>query len=77
MSGPCSCQFVLDLLLLTLGMVIFPDPGVQCVFIHAKVTRRLGNGLSRLHSQFDRPLLEFRGIFFRRSWLIEHTSYAA
>jgi len=36
---------VLDLLLLTLGAVIRPDPRVQCVFIHAQVTCGLGNGL--------------------------------
>src|SRR5262249_30257952 len=59
-------MFVLALLLLTLGTVIFPDPDGQCVFIHAKVRRRLGNGLSRLPSQFDCPLLAFREIFFRR-----------
>ena len=41
-------MFVLDLLLLTLGAVIFPDPGVECIFIHAQVTRGLGNRLIRV-----------------------------
>src|SRR4029434_9531828 len=59
-------SFVLDLLLLTLGTMILPDPGVERVFIHAQVTSGLGNGLIRLHGQFHRAFLEFCGIFFRR-----------
>src|ERR671925_2320193 len=59
-------MFVLDLLLLPLGAVICPDPGVQRVFIHTQVTRGLGNGLIRLNGQFHRAFLEFSGIFFRR-----------
>jgi hypothetical protein len=46
-------MFVLDLLLLTLCTVIFPDPGVERIFIDPKITGRLGNGLIRLDSQFN------------------------
>src|SRR4029434_9500985 len=59
-------SFVLDLLLLTLGTMILPDPGVERVFIHAQITSGLGNGLIRLHGQFHGALLEFCGIFFGR-----------
>ena len=56
----------MDLGLLALSTMIFPDPGVQRIFIHAEVTRGLRNGLFRLDRQFYCTLLKFRGIFFRR-----------
>src|SRR4029434_5911293 len=59
-------SFVLDLLLLTLGTMILPDPGVERVFIHAQITSGQGNGLIRLHGQFHGAFLEFCGIFFGR-----------
>src|SRR5215475_287529 len=58
-------MFVLDLLLLPLGAVIFPNPRVERVFIHAKVTRGLGNGLIRLDGQLHRAFLKCSGILFR------------
>src|SRR5918912_3677861 len=57
---------VVDLLLLALSAVIFADPGVECIFIHAQVASGLGNGLVRLDRELDCALLEFSGIFFRR-----------
>jgi hypothetical protein len=56
-------MFVLDLPLLTLGMVIFPEPGVERIFIDTKITGYLGNGLIRLDSQFHCPFLK------RSSWM--------
>src|SRR5215475_14395986 len=58
-------MFVLDLLLLPLGAVIFPNPRVERVFIHAKVTRGLGNGLLRLDGQLHRAFLKCSGILCR------------
>src|SRR5215475_1341895 len=58
-------MFVLDLLLLPLGAVIFPNPRVERVFIHAKVTRGLGNRLIRLDGQLHRAFLKCSGILFR------------
>src|SRR5262245_89921 len=58
-------MFVIHLLLLALNTVIFPDPGMQRVFVHPEVTRGLGNGLSRLHGQFHRAFLEGGGVFLR------------
>src|SRR5919109_732425 len=58
-------MFVVDLLLLALSAVICPNPGVQRVFVHPEVARRLGNGLIRLHGQFHRAFLEGGGAFFR------------
>jgi len=59
-------MFVLDLLLLTLCTVIFPDPGVERIVIDPKLTGRLGNGLIRLDSQFNCPFLKCSGIVSRR-----------
>src|SRR5215510_13985623 len=56
-------MFVIHLLLLALNTVIFPDPGMQRVFVHPEVTRGLGNGLIRLHGQFHRAFLEGGGVF--------------
>jgi hypothetical protein len=47
-----------DLRLLTLCMVICPDPGVERVVMHAKVTSSLGKGVLRLDGQFDRTFLQ-------------------
>src|SRR5215475_3435953 len=58
-------MFVLDLLLLPLGAVIFPNPRVERVFIHAKVTRGLSNKLIRLDGQLHRAFLKCSGILFR------------
>src|SRR5215468_1744547 len=58
-------MFALDLLLLPLGAVICPHPSVERVFIHAKVTRGLGNGLIGLDGQLHRAFLEGSGILFR------------
>jgi hypothetical protein len=58
-------MFIVDLLLLPLGAMILPDPGVQGVFIHAQVTRGLSNGLIRLNRQFDGTPLKFRGLLLR------------
>jgi hypothetical protein len=57
---------LLELRLRTLGAVIFPDPGVQGVCMHAQGTCGLGTGLLRLNGQFDCPLLELCGLFCRR-----------
>src|SRR5215831_8042335 len=58
-------MFVLDLLLLTCTPMIFPDPGMQRVFIHSQVSRGLGNRLIRLDRQFHCAFLECSGILFR------------
>ena len=50
-------MFILDLLVLALHPVIFPDPGMEGVLIDPKVTGRLGNGLIRLDRQFYCSLL--------------------
>src|SRR5262249_46294940 len=65
-------MFILHLLLLTLGTMIFSNPGVERVFIHAQITGCLGNGLIRLDGQFHRAFLKFRGIYFCRG-LTHHT----
>src|SRR5919108_774457 len=59
-------MFIMDLLLLALGPVIFPDPGMERVFIHPKVTGSLCDRLIGLDGQFDSTLLEFGGITFHR-----------
>src|SRR5262245_57903278 len=59
-------MFVLDLLLLALCPMIFPDPGMQRVFIHAQVPRGLRNRLLRLDRQFDCTLLKCGRILSRR-----------
>ncbi|SRR6266446_5919144 len=59
-------MFVIDLLLLALSPVIFPDPGMQRVVIHPEVASGLRNGLIRLYRQFHRAFLEFGGILFHR-----------
>src|SRR5262249_19041303 len=56
----------MDLLLLALRPMICPDPGMQRVFVHSELTRRLRDRLLRLDSEFDRAFLEFSGICFRR-----------
>src|SRR5262245_18318323 len=58
-------MFVLDLLLLTCTPMIFPDPGMQRVFIHSQVPRGLGNRLIRLDRQFHGAFLECSGILLR------------
>jgi hypothetical protein len=45
---------------------IFPDPGVERVFIHAQVTSRRRDRLLRLDRQFHRTFLKFSRIFSRR-----------
>src|SRR5215471_5202058 len=59
-------MFVIDLLLLALRAVIFPDPGMERVFIHAKIARCLSNRLLRLDREFDCAFLKFSGILCRR-----------
>src|SRR5215471_18361022 len=59
-------MFVIDLLLLALSAVIFPDPGMERVFIHAKIARCLSNRLLRLDREFDCACLKFSGILCRR-----------
>src|SRR5262252_8482137 len=59
-------MFVIDLLLLALSAVIFPDPGMERVFIHAKIARCLSNRLLRLDREFDGAFLKFSGILCRR-----------
>src|SRR5215470_16806319 len=59
-------MFVIDLLLLALSAVIFPDPGMERVFIHAKIARCLSNRLLRLDREFDCAFLKFSGILCRR-----------
>jgi hypothetical protein len=56
---------VIDLWFLAFNSVVFPDPGMQRVVIHAQVTRGLGNGLIRLDRQFDGTLLKFGEILLR------------
>src|SRR5262245_53879025 len=58
-------MFVLDLLLLARTPMIFPDPGMQRVFIHSQVARGLGNRLIRLDRQFHGAFLECSGILLR------------
>src|SRR5437870_2798327 len=60
-------MFVVDLLLLALSAMVFPNPGMQGVFIHPEVTGGLGNGLIRIDCQFHRTFLECGGVFFHRS----------
>src|SRR2546430_4412188 len=60
-------MFVVDLLLLALSAMVFPDPGMQGVFIHPEVTGGLGNGLIRIDCQFHRTFLACGGVFFHRS----------
>src|SRR3989442_15753803 len=60
-------MFVVDLLLLALSAMVFPDPGMQGVFIHPEVTGGLGNGLIRIDCQFHRTFLACGGGFFHRS----------
>src|SRR5262245_24047828 len=59
-------MFVVDLLLLALRAVIFPDPGMERVFIHPEVAGGLGNRLVRFDRQFHRTFLKFGRILFRR-----------
>src|SRR5262245_30020459 len=56
----------MDLLLLALRPMIFPDPGMQRVFVHSELARGLRASLLRLDGQFDCALLEFSGILSRR-----------
>src|SRR5262249_39504050 len=58
-------MFVLDLLLLARTPMLFPDPGMQRVFIHSQVSRGLGNRLIRLDRQFHGAFLECSGILLR------------
>src|SRR4030095_7847089 len=57
-------MFIMDLLLLALGTVIFPDPSVQGIFIHAEVSGGLGNRLLGFDRQFHGAFLEFGRILF-------------
>src|SRR5215470_10418548 len=59
-------MFVIDRLLLALSAVIFPDPGMERVFIHAKIARCLSKRLLRLDREFDCAFLKFSGILWRR-----------
>src|SRR5215510_1084209 len=59
-------MFVLYFFFLALSPMIFPNPGMQRVFIHPEVAGGLGNRLIRLDGEFHRPLLKCSGIFFRR-----------
>src|SRR5215470_13943743 len=58
-------MFVIDRLLLALSAVIFPDPGMERVFIHAKIARCLSKRLLRLDREFDCAFLKFSGILWR------------
>ena len=57
-------MFVLDLLPPALRPMIFPDPGVERIFIDPKVTRGLCNRLLRFDREFDGALLEYGGDIF-------------
>src|SRR5262252_8447088 len=59
-------MFVMNLLLLALHPVIFPNPGVERIFIDPEVTGSLGNGLLGLDCQLHRTFFEFGGILVHR-----------
>ena len=61
-------MFILDLLLLALRSVVFPNPGMERVFIHSEVPGRRRNRLRRFDRQFHGALFEFGGITFRRGF---------
>src|SRR5215831_18042511 len=56
----------MDFLLLALHPVVFPDPGVECIFINPQITGRLCNRLLGFDREFDGAFLKFRGILFDR-----------
>jgi hypothetical protein len=56
---------VIALLFLARNPMVFPDPGMSRVFMHAKGPRGLGHRLLRLDRSLHRALLEGSGILSR------------
>src|SRR5215831_5493190 len=65
-------MFLIDLLLLALHTVIFPDPGVERIFIDPQVAGCLGNRLLRFDGKFHGALFKLGRIAFHR-WFTHRT----